>query len=208
MSSSRTQVRARGGRSRPTHSRAPYAEPSTSSATRLRARQGQRQRHRSPSASSWPDTEVAPPTSIQSTGFISTLRLTGGDDEWVEIPPDLESVMPDPLPGLDPVPNSPHPVETIAIPNSPGVVIEITENLGDMGSSRLVFRDSAGVIIPPPSYIEVYNPYLPDHPCLPEGEDGEWYYMLNQDCGFHIRDSRVGGDILALAPIIDLLPVE
>lgn len=99
-------------------------------------------------------------------------------------------------------------METIAIPDSPGVVIEITETLGDMGSSRLVFRDSDGLIILPPSYIEVYNPYLPDYPCDPEGVDGEWYYSLNQECGFHIRDTRVGRDIFALAPVLDLLPAD
>lgn len=85
--------------------------------------------------------------------------------------------------------------------------MEIFEVLGDLGASRVVFRDSDGEIILPPPYLEVYEPYLPDHPCIPEGPDGEWYYSLNQEYGFHIRDTRIGKDILALAPILDVIPV-
>ena len=102
----------------------------------------------------------------------------------------------------------PHPVEIIALPDSPGIVMEIFEILGDMGASRLVFRDSEGVIIVPPPYIEVYNPYHPDYTCEIEGVDGEWHYSLNQECGFHVRDTRLGRDILALAPILDILPAK
>ncbi|VDB84883.1 unnamed protein product [Peniophora sp. CBMAI 1063] len=208
MSSTRTRTRGRGGRGGTGTKRNPYTLADfTPSTTRVRAREGQRQRlevDRRPSPPSFsPDSDVALASEPAAASHsLSGAHSTGGDYE------DLVSVRPDPLPGLEPIPATSHPVETIAIPNTPGIVIEITENLGDMGASRLVFRDSEGIIIPPPSYIQLYDPYYPDYICQPQGADGEWYYMLNQEGGFHIRDTRIAQDIFALAPILDMIFVE